>query len=291
MLASEIVGRLEKIAPLSLAFEDDPVGLVFGDPNKVVKKVGVAWAITDYVMEQANLLEVRQEIKPRKISPLHARFALRKKTPEEVEADIDMFILHEYPFFEEKRAIFPGISFFEKPPNAKRIKRLAAKDVCVYVMHSNLDDAEGGTADALAKVLGMHVVEKFKCGRIGEIAETTLGNIVSTLKTSYLCDVIRITGDVESSKPITKVGCFIGPGLKYIDVIEEMYLKGAQVVVSSEMTETVARYADDLGISLIDIERSRLERLIMQNLAEKLERDLKGITVMHYECEDSISYV
>ncbi len=291
MLARDIITYMEKIAPFSLAYPDDLVGLVFGDPDKEINRIGVAWAATEYVLEQAGLISGgkfsagRRTVKPKTYS-----FKNKKQAAEE-ENYVDLLVLHEYPFFEEVYDVFPGLSFFEKPANYKRLKDMIGKDVCIYVAHSNLDETEGGTTDILSKNLGMKVKGKMKCGRWGNIPETSLTGLVSNLKTTYGVDVIRIVGNPESNKKFEVAGCYIGDGLASIDVVEEFYLKGCNILISSGLTEYVARYANEIGMMLIDIEKSKLERPVMNNLAEKMQADMKKTFISLYECEDAVVYM
>ncbi|MFH1447324.1 MAG: Nif3-like dinuclear metal center hexameric protein [Candidatus Micrarchaeota archaeon] len=290
MLARDIIMYMEKVAPFNLAYPDDLIGLVFGNPDKVINHIGVSWAATDYVLEQAGLI-TRSRFNMTKPGLKRKRYGVGKQQAADEEEYVDMLVLHEYPFFEEISDVFAGLSFFEKPTNYKRLKTLISKDVCIYVAHSNLDETEGGTADILAKNIGLKTKGKLKRGRWGTISETTLTSLVSNLKTTYGIDVIKVVGDPESTKKFDIIGCYVGSGLGSIDILEEFYLKGCRALISTGLTEQVARYASELGIVLIDLERAKLERPVMQNLAEKMQIELKNVVVTLYECEDSIVYM
>jgi putative NIF3 family GTP cyclohydrolase 1 type 2 len=290
MLARDIIDYMEKVAPIGLAYSDDLVGLVFGDPDRDIRRMGLAWGATEYVLEQAGLLSASKFAKARKVVK-QKQFRFDKKKQGEEEEGIDMLVLHEYPFFEEVSDRFSGLSFFEKPANYKRLKDLIARDLCVYVAHSNIDETEGGTADILAKAVGIKVTGKVKCGRWGKVPESSLTNIVSNLKTAYGLDVVGVVGDPESNKKFEIVGCYIGEGLSTTDTVDEFYMRGCQVLLSSGLTEEVARYSSELGMFLINVERSKLERPVMNNLAEKMQVDLKNVFVTLYECEDAVVYM
>ena len=285
MRASDIVAYLEKVAPLRLAHDDDLVGFVIGDINRDIEKIGVAWAATPYVIELAGLGTPKGMSKV--MPPPQA--GIKKKRLDERE--VDMLVLHEYPFFEECGTLFPGLSLFEKPPNHERLKSLVQKDTCVYVMHSNLDETEGGTADILARNLGIKVTKKLKCGRVGTVSDATVGSIANLLKTNYVVDLVRVAGDADPNKALSTIGCYVGNGLATTDILEEFYLKGAEALVSSGLEEDVARYGTELGIVLLDMDRSKLERPVMQNLAEKMQTDLKKVATIIYDCEDAVAYL
>jgi putative NIF3 family GTP cyclohydrolase 1 type 2 len=292
LLAREIISYMDGVAPLSAAYDDDLVGLVFGNKEREVERIGVAWAATEYVLEQAGLLSASAFAKARRpVKQKQFKFDKKKQSPEDEDSAVDMLVLHEYPFFEELPDRFQGLSFFEKQANYKRLKDLISKDVCVYVAHSNLDDVAGGTADILAKNLGMKIDGRVKCGRWGKIPETTLTSIISDLKTAYGIDMVRVVGDPDPNKKFESIGCYIGDGLGNIDVVETFYEKECRALVSSGLTEEMARYASELGMTLMDVEHSKLEKPVMNNLSEKMRVDLKNVFVNLYECEDAIVYM
>jgi hypothetical protein len=76
--------------------------------------------------------------------------------------------------------------------------------------------------------------------------------------------------------------------LRAIDVIEEFYLKGAEILVSYGMSDLAASYAHELGMDLIELDQKSVELPVMQALAEKLEADFKGVTVKFFEHEDPV---
>ena len=56
----------------------------------------------------------------------------------------------------------------------RRLLKLAAKDIAVISMHTNLDIAEGGVNDVLIRLLGAEpecVLDTDGCGRVGMLRE------------------------------------------------------------------------------------------------------------------------
>jgi len=208
---------------------------------------------------------------------------------EAVRQQVDFLIVHEPLFYEEQSFRFPGIEFFEKPSNYFRLKKIFERDMCVYIARSNYDECKGGTADSLADALRISVTEKFRAGRIGTIEDKPLSEIITVLQGNLTCENIKIVGDVESPRKYSRVGCYVGPGLAYRDIIEEFYLKGCQVLVSYGLSEENSVYAGELGIVLVELERHSVEAPAMHALAEKLESALKEVKVKFFEHESLIA--
>ena len=53
MICRELMGKLEELAPLSLACEWDNPGLLLGRGDKEIKKIMIALDATDKVVEEA----------------------------------------------------------------------------------------------------------------------------------------------------------------------------------------------------------------------------------------------
>lgn len=273
MLASDIIAKLENIAPREHAFDFEVTGLISGDPNKDISILGITWAATRDAMIYFGYLQESNAIK-------------KENIPE-------MLILHEHPFFEETSEYFTSLPFFSKPPNIGRIKTIIATDICTYVMGSNFDDADGGTADIIARAFAISVDSKIKCGRIGNIEPITFTQLVHNCKNILGLDVIRyVTGQASVSDKVSRLGIFIGYGLKSIDVIEQMYLNGAEVIISSGLNQKSATYISELGIRAIDVDKKKLESPAMKFLAKWFETNFKDrLIVQSYDPEDIIFYM
>lgn len=116
-LLSNIVSLIEEIAPKSLAYNWDNVGLQIGDSNKNISKVLISLDVTNDVIKAAQLQQ------------------------------IDLIITHHPLFFNPiKRIIKSDV-----------IGGLAAKliqsDIALYTAHTNLDKSPYGTNKALAEKL------------------------------------------------------------------------------------------------------------------------------------------
>ncbi len=274
MLAADIIARLESIAPRELAFDFDITGLICGDANRDVTTVGVSWnASRDALAYFGYITSTTQTLVPKTVLP-------------------EMLILHEYPFFDETNEYFPGLPFFSKFPNTNRLKGLLQNDTCVYVMSSNFDEADGGTADILARALGITVDSKIKSGRIGNIEPMTFMQMIQFVKNVLAVDVIRyVAGGTSANEKVSRIGLFIGYGLRNYDVIEQLALQGAEVIISTGLNSRTAVYLNELGIKAIDVEKKKMESPAMKFLAKWLETNFKDrLTIVSYDPEDVIFY-
>jgi len=121
------VGRIaqlvEELAPRKLAEDWDRVGLQVGDPREEVTGVLVALELTEEVLDEA------------------------------VEQSAEMVVVH-HPL------IFKGLSALRYDSNpGYLVQKMAAHGFHLYVAHTNLDAAVGGTGDLLAKKLALEETE------------------------------------------------------------------------------------------------------------------------------------
>ncbi len=122
MYLKDIERILESLAPPSIAWERDNVGIQAGAPGQRIRKILIALDVTDEVIAEA----------------------VRKKT--------GLIISHHPLLFHPLRSLRTD----------RRQGRLSAKllgaGLAVYAMHTNLDYARGGVNSALARVLQLHDV-------------------------------------------------------------------------------------------------------------------------------------
>lgn len=120
---SEIIGKLNKFAPVDLAEAWDNVGLQVGDPDMPVYKIGISLDVTENIVEEA------------------------------VNSNIDLLISH-HPL------IFKGITNVNAYNPTGRIIREAIKaNLSIYSGHTNVDHAQGGLNDFLAEKLEMNNIK------------------------------------------------------------------------------------------------------------------------------------
>lgn len=111
--------KMEEWAPVSLAYEWDPVGLQVGNAAEATKKVMITLDVTEAVVDEA------------------------------AQYGVNLIISH-HPL------LFKAVQHIDaQSPKGKIIQKLLKYDITVYASHTNLDIAEGGVNDMLASALAV----------------------------------------------------------------------------------------------------------------------------------------
>jgi dinuclear metal center YbgI/SA1388 family protein len=120
----QVTGALEEMAPLSLAESWDKVGLQVGDPTRPVRKVLLSLdSNAEGVIDEA------------------------------IAIGADLIIAHHAMIFK------PVQTLRTDTPYGRKLQKLLANGIGVYVAHTNLDIAEGGINDILASRLHLEDVD------------------------------------------------------------------------------------------------------------------------------------
>lgn len=122
---SDVLERLDSVAPFSKAAGWDPVGLQFGDPAAAAAEIAVCHEVTEPVVDAA------------------------------IQHGVDLLISYHPLLFDPPKRLLPGRS-----PSGRAF-RLITAGVALGVVHTAYDVAPGGTADALATALRLEDVRGF----------------------------------------------------------------------------------------------------------------------------------
>lgn len=120
---AQIMQIVESLAPKRLALEWDNAGLQVGDPAAEVRRVIVALDFTEAVLEET------------------------------LAAGAEMVVTHHPLIFEGLKSLRSDL------PLGRRLARAVRGKLNLYAAHTNLDAAEGGVNDILARGLGLQDVE------------------------------------------------------------------------------------------------------------------------------------
>src|SRR5699024_6145531 len=115
----EIVSRIEKFAPKSLAEDWDPVGLAFGSMNQEVHKMMIALDLDAMTLKEAQ------------------------------ENDVDFIFTHHPPIFKSLTTLN------EHDTRRKEYIGLFKSDISLYAAHTNVEGAEDGRNEWLANSLSV----------------------------------------------------------------------------------------------------------------------------------------
>lgn len=244
---ADILNFMETLAPQSQKMDWDNVGLLCGSRKRNISKILVA------------------------LDPFEDTAA------EAVEIGADLIVTHHPLIFQPVKNVTDDSSI------GRVILTLAKHDISAINAHTNLDVAEGGVNDELAKVLGLQNVEVVPGGllRIGDIPEQSMEAFLTSVKEKLGCPGLRY---VESGM-VHRVAVGGGAcGSELMDAVEA----GCDTFVTSDVKYNTFWDAHDLGINLIDAGHFYTENPICRVLAEKLAAAFPELTVeiskTHRDC-------
>lgn len=249
MRCSEVIEKLESLAPRSLAEGWDNPGLLTGRYEKEIHRVMIALDASDEVVEEA------------------------------VREGADLLLTHHPLIFSSRKQINNG-DFI-----GRRLVKLLQNDVCCYAMHTNFDAR--GMADAAAERIGLkeRSVLEVLCetegiaegiGRIGKLdGEKTLKECGRMIKSAFGLESIRIYGDGE--KVIKRAAICPGSGRS---VIENAVSMGADVLITGDIDHHSGIDALARGLCIIDAGHYGLEKIFVPYMEDFLKRECRTIEVL-----------
>lgn len=234
-----ILNDLEQFAPTETKMDFDNVGLLAGDPDWQITSVLLSLDITTPVILEAEALSAG-------------------------------LIVSHHPLFFGLQAAVPG------NPGGKHTLELLTRRIGAICMHTNLDAADGGVNDALARILGVMDAQPFEeehVGRIGHIGTPLmLPEFLTQVKTALGCEGLRY---VKGRNPVFQVA--VGGG-SCGSMLENAVLAGCDTFITADIKYDVFLRALELGINLIDAGHFHTENVVMPVLKERLSKafpDLK----------------
>ena len=239
----EVEQQLYRWAPHETAADWDNVGLLIGDPMQTVNTILVALDITQAVAEEALNLGAQLIVSHHPVMNCawHAVQTLR--------AD-DM--------------------------QGKLLRTLVKNDISAICMHTNLDAAEGGVNDCLAKKLNLQnlsLLNEEKIGRIGMLScEISLEQFLPLVVKSLGCNGLRY---IKGEKPVHKVA--VGGGACR-DYIPQAILQGCDTYITSDL-----RYNDFLdtqGLNLIDAGHFPTEQVVCEAISIYLQHCFPAMRIV-----------
>lgn len=151
---------------------------------------------------------------------------------------------------------------------------MVKKNISGICMHTNLDAAEGGVNDLLARLFGLSEIEKFSgIGRIGKLKEaTTAGAIAEKCRAAFKAPAKY----VEAKRPVQTLAVVGGAG----DMIAEAAAAGADCLLTGEGKHHTAIDAAQLGIGFVAAGHFATEFPIIPYLADRLGKAFSGLRVV-----------
>lgn len=238
----EIESFLYGWAPRELAESWDNVGLLVGDPEAAVERVLVALDITPQVVEEA------------------------------LERGCQLIVAH-HPVM--NCAWHPVQTVRADDRQGRTLTALLRGGVAAICMHTNLDAAEGGVNDQLARALGLTdtiPLNEQKIGRIGTLScEKPLEQFLHDVVKSLGCRGLRYR---DGGRPVRRVAVGGGACGEYIP---QALAQGCDTFVTSDL-----RYNDFLdtqGLNLIDAGHFPTEDVVCAEVVRRLQKAFPDIRV------------
>ncbi len=244
-----ILQKLEEMSPPEYAAEWDNSGLLVGRRDKDVATVYIALDATGEVVRDA------------------------------MRAEADMILTHHPLIFGRLKKVnsedFVG----------KRVLKLAARDMCLYAMHTNFDVM--GMADAAADVLGLKQREVLevtfeddiskegfgRCGRLPQIM--SLDECAAYIKEKFEIEAVRVFGNGELE--VERAAVLPGSGSSMID---EALARGAEVLITGDISHHDGIDAWERGLAVIDAGHYGLEKIFIPYMEEFLKRHFPTLRII-----------
>lgn len=256
----DILKILEEIAPSVLSEEWDNPGLQVGDPCLGVKNIMLALDPTLSALRHA------------------------------MEMDAQILLTHHplifKPLFKINKENYPANIVFEAIKN----------NIAIISMHTNLDAAKKGINSMLADLFSLNnrriLLEREDLdadgtgfGRIGELPEKkSLSEMVTVCKDLLETGSVRVVGDMN--RKVYQVAVAGGSGSSMVKVAHQ---KGADLLITGDVSHDAALEAKFLGLALIDAGHFHTERAAFRlfgcSLIELMEKSKLHVGIDIYAAE------
>lgn len=258
MTVHDALQVLERLAPVSMKYDWDNVGLLCGRSGQEVHRILVALDPFEDVCREA------------------------------AETGADLIVTHHPLIFQAPRSVTDDDSV------GRCILFLAAHGISAVNAHTNLDCASGGVNDTLAHILGLRDVEilnptgtdsqgrPYGLLRSGTVEETPLAAFLERVKVRLGAPGLRY---VDAARPVRRVA--VGGGA-CAGELREVYDAGCDTFVTADVKYNQFWDARDLGVNLIDAGHFYTENPVCAVLAETLRAAFPDIPVeiskKHKDC-------
>lgn len=250
----EIERLLYDWAPRELAQEWDNVGLLVGSGAREVSRVLIALDVTEWVAQEA------------------------------VERGAELIVAH-HPLMNCTWHKVQNV--LDDNAQGRLITTLLKHDISAICMHTNLDAADGGVNDVLAKTLGLErlsVLSDEKIGRVGTLErEKGLEEFLQDVVQYLGCQGLRYR---DGGKPVRRVAVGGGACAEYIP---QAIALGCDTFVTADV-----KYHDFLdadGINLIDAGHFETENPVCEAVQAYLAEKFPSLeTVISASHKDVIQY-
>ena len=238
----QLLACLDQLIPFSLAEKWDNVGLLVGNPEARVTSILLGLDPSLQLLDEA------------------------------IARGANTLITHHPCIFH------PLASVITNTPNGIFLEKALAHQINIISCHTNIDNAAGGTSDALALALGLTALIPLRPQAIEETCATGMGRIgvfdpplsapafMTKLLQVLQLKTIQIAGRIpEQVKTMALCG---GSGS---ELAEMARARGADLYLSAEIKHSTARWAEDCGFCVIDGTHYGTEQPVMPSLQGRIK--------------------
>lgn len=242
---------INSFAPYETQCQWDNSGILVGDDEKTVKKVGICLDLTNETLAAA------------------------------IDEKVDLVITHHPLIFTPQKNFLKGDKAYE----------LACRDIALISVHTPFDCADGGVNDALCDLLEIDNIKAVASDetpvpmvRIGDIKEQASADF-SAFVAQKLGTVCRV---VDCENIVKKVAVCGGAGMDFLcDAIRE----GADAYVTGEMKHHEMLFAKEKGITVIDAGHFETENPSMAILKNKLENHFSQVEFVLLKQSSPVKFI
>ena len=242
-IVQDFLNILQHITPEDLAEDWDNVGLLVGNPQQAVNRILLA------LDPSCSLIDLA------------------------CSGRYDLVITHHPIIFR------PLKSLRTDTPTGRFIARATGAGISVIACHTNFDSIEGGVSDILATALGLTMTRPLvqaskgcdpSCG-LGRIGIYPLVVPVATFL-ARLHQACAPPWILEAGHRPQQVATVAVCGGSCSDLAETTLRHGADVFVTAEVKHSVARWAEDAGLWILDAGHFATENPAMAILKNRLQQ-------------------
>ena len=247
----DILQFIESIAPPALKLEGDNVGLLCGRADKEVKTILVALDPFASVCREA------------------------------VAEKADLLVTH-HPIIHGTIS-----SVTDQTTSGQALLELMEHNISAVNAHTNLDCAEGGVNDTLAKAVGLSGIQKISADpygllRQGQVDVQSLEEFLAKVKGNLGCSGLRYADGGKAVRKVAVGGGSCGSELAAVAAA------GCDTFVTADVKYNQFWDAQMLGINMIDAGHFHTENPVVAVLAEKIQAAFPNIQVKisknHTDC-------
>ena len=251
---NEVLRALEILAPPERKMDFDNVGLLVGWGDRPACRILTALDITDEVISEA------------------------------AELSVDLIVTHHPVIFNALKTVT------DNDVTGSHLIRLIENGISVISMHTNLDAADHGVNDALARRIGLKDITlltvdgtdsdgvEYCCGRVGTTeAPMSIREYLPFLRRSLNVDGLRYC---DAGVPVSRVAVVGGSGGGYLSAAVKA---GCDTLITADVKYDVFLAARESAINIIDADHFCTENTVIPVVTEYLEKQFPQLSVITSE--------